>query len=39
MRNFDDVFVWGLVLVLIGDIFILWAELVRRSEEEKRKDS
>ena len=39
MRKSDDVLIWGLVLVIIGDIAILWAELARRREEEKRMDS
>lgn len=39
MGDLDDALIWGLVLVLIGDILILWVELARRRKEERRMDS
>jgi hypothetical protein len=36
MRNVSDILVLGLLLVLIGDILILWVELNRRREENER---
>ncbi|MBP2643295.1 MAG: hypothetical protein H6Q67_1182 [Firmicutes bacterium] len=32
--NLNDILIWGLILVLIGDILILWAALVERKEKE-----
>ena len=32
--NLSDILIWGLILVLIGDILILWAALVERKEKE-----
>lgn len=36
MRNLSDILVLGLVLVLIGDILILWVEVTRRMQENER---
>lgn len=36
MRNLNDLLICGLILVLIGDVIILWVELTRRREENER---